>query len=62
MSANNVWYLSCNSDFNAENKDVHFSAWFVSECETDTVSIQTQKIWHEESNQEYMFQNTQQTA
>ena len=62
MLANNVWYLSCNSDFSAENRDIHFSAWFISEYETDTVSIQTQEVWHEESDQECMFQNMQQTA
>ena len=52
----------CNSDFSAEDRDVHFSAWFVSECETDTVLTQTQEVWHEESDQECMSQDIQQTA
>ena len=52
----------CNFNFSIEDKNVHSSAWFISECKTDTVSIQTQEVWHEESNQEYMSQNTQQTA
>ena len=55
MLVNNVWYLSCNSDFSIENRNVHSFAWLVSECETNTVLIQTQEIWHEESDQEYMF-------
>ena len=59
MFVNNIWYLSCNSDFNVENKDVYFLIWFVSECETDIILIQTQEIWHEKSDQECMSQNTQ---
>ena len=62
MLANSVWYLSCNSDFNAEDRNIHFSAWFVSKCETDTVLTQTQEVWHEKSDQECMSQDTQQTA
>ena len=58
MFVNNVWCLSCNSDFNVENKDVHFFAWFVFECKTDTVLIQTQEIWHEKSDQKCMSQDT----
>ena len=59
MFVNNIWYLLCNSDFNAEDKNVHFSAWFVFECKTDTVLIQTQEVWHEKSDQECMFQDMQ---
>ena len=54
MFANNIWYLSCNSDFNIENKNVHSSAWFISKCKTDTVLAQIQEIWHEESDQKCM--------
>ena len=59
---NNVWYLLCNSDFSAEDRNIHLSAWFVSECKTDIVSIQTQEIWYEESDQECMSQDTQQAV
>ena len=62
MFVNNVWYLLCNSDFNAEDRDIYLLTWFVSECETDTVLIQTQEVWHEESDQKDMFKNTQQAA
>ena len=62
MSVNNIWHLSCNSDFNAEDKNIHFFTWFVFECETDTVLTQTQEIWHEESDQKCMSQDTQQTV
>ena len=55
MFVNNVWCLLYNSDFNAEDRDVHFSAWFVSEYETDTVLTQTQEVWHEKSDQKCMF-------
>ena len=58
MSANNVWHLLYNLNFNAEDKDIHFFTWFVFECETDTVSAQIQEVWHEESDQECMFQDT----
>ena len=62
MSVNNIWCLLCNSDLSTENRDVHFSAWFVSECKTDIVLIQTQEVWHEESDQKCMSQDTQQTV
>ena len=62
MSVNNVWCLSCNSDLSAEDRDVHFSAWFVSECKTGTVLTQTQEVWHGESDQECMSQDMQQAA
>ena len=51
-----------NFNFNVENKNIHFSAWFVFECKTDSVLIQTQEIWHEKSDQECVSENTQQAA
>ena len=54
MSVNNIWHLSCNSDFNAEDRNIHSLTWFVSEYETDTILIQTQEVWHKKSDQEYM--------
>ena len=62
MFVNNVWHLSCDLNFNTEDRNVHSLTWFVSEYKTDTVSIQTQEIWHEESDQECMFQDMQQIA
>ncbi len=57
MLVNNIWYLLYNLNFSAENKNVHFSAQSVSECETDSVLTQTQEIWHKESDQEHMSEN-----
>ena len=39
MSVNNVWCLLYNSDFSAENRNVHILAWFISEHKTDAVLI-----------------------
>ena len=60
MFVNNVWYLLCNSDFSAEDRDIYSLTWFVSECEIDTVLTQTQEVWHEESDQKCMSQDMQQ--
>jgi len=62
LLVNSVWYLSCNFNLSAENRNIHSSAWSVSECETNSVSIQTQEIWHEESDQEHMSENMQQAV
>ena len=62
MSANNIWCLLCNFNFSTEDRNIHFSTWFVFECETDTVLTQTQEVWHEKSDQKCMSQNIQQAA
>ena len=59
---NNIWYLSCNFNINTENRNVHFSAQSVSECETDSILTQTQEIWHEEFDQKCMSENMQQAV
>jgi len=40
LLANNIWCLSCNLNLSAENRNIHFSAWSVSEYKTDSVSTQ----------------------
>ncbi len=50
----------CNLNLSTEDKDVHTSAWSISEYKTSAILTQTQEVWHEESDQEYMSEDTQQ--
>ena len=54
---NNIWYLSYNFNLSAENRNVYFSTWSVFEYKNDSVLTQTQEVWHEKSDQEYMSEN-----
>ncbi len=54
------WYKL--RSLSVENRNIHSSAWSVSECEIDSVLTQTQEVWHEESDQECVSEDTQQAV
>ncbi len=62
MPANSIWCLSCNPNLSTEDRDIHIPTQSIPGCKASAISTQTQEVWHEESDQECMFEDTQQAV